>query len=43
LQLADQVAIISEGYIVHSVDAQKANRQLLGSFMAGVVHKELAA
>lgn len=43
LQLADQVAIISEGHIVHSVDAKKANRQLLGSFMAGDVHKEMAA
>jgi general nucleoside transport system ATP-binding protein len=43
LQLADQVAIISEGHIVHSVDARQANRQLLGSFMAGDVHVEIAA
>lgn len=42
LQLADQVAIISEGHIVHSVDAKKANRHLLGSFMAGDVQKEMA-
>jgi len=43
LQLADLVAIISEGHIVHTVDASKANRQLLGSFMAGDVHEEIAA
>ena len=43
LQLADEVAIISEGSIVHSVEAHLANRQLLGSFMAGDLHKEKAA
>jgi ABC-type uncharacterized transport system ATPase subunit len=41
--LADEVAIISEGSIVHSVEAHLANRQLLGSFMAGDLHKEKAA
>ena len=43
LQLADHVAILSEGHIVHSVDAHKADRQLLGSYMAGGVEQEIAA
>lgn len=38
LALADRIAVISEGRIVHEVDARQADRQQLGAFMGGHAH-----
>jgi simple sugar transport system ATP-binding protein len=35
LELSDRIAVISSGKIVHTVASSKANRQTLGSYMAG--------
>ena len=40
LQLADRVAVVSEGRIVHECRAEGADRRLLGAHMAGGHHKE---
>jgi len=38
LALADRIAVISEGRIVHEVDARQADRRQLGAFMGGHAH-----
>jgi ABC-type uncharacterized transport system ATPase subunit len=38
LALSDRIAVMSEGRIVHEVDARAADRHLLGAFMGGHAH-----
>jgi general nucleoside transport system ATP-binding protein len=38
LALADRIAVISDGRIVHEVDARQADRRQLGAFMGGHAH-----
>jgi general nucleoside transport system ATP-binding protein len=38
LMLSDRIAVMSEGRIVHEVDARSADRRLLGAFMGGHAH-----
>jgi len=40
LSLADRLVVISEGRIVHECDGPTADRQVLGTFMAGGHHDE---
>jgi ABC-type uncharacterized transport system ATPase subunit len=38
LALSDRIAVMSEGRIVHEVDARSADRNTLGAFMGGHTH-----
>ena len=38
LALSDRIAVMSEGRIVHEVDARAADRRTLGAFMGGHAH-----
>jgi len=38
LALSDRIAVMSEGRIVHEVDARRADRHALGGFMGGHAH-----
>ncbi len=43
LKLADRIVVMSEGQIVHSCDAQGADRHALGNFMGGGHHDDHTA